>query len=105
MAHELQVSKPPVGYGRSAASSHRLQRAEVDIAQMMALGPTLSSFAIKNTRQSSDLRTHEHLWLYPMIKRSASPSPSGPFLRKPPLVDPLLAYKRRPARGLRLTDS
>jgi hypothetical protein len=90
MAHELQVRRPLAGYDRRVVPSPGLQRAEVDIAQMMAFGLTLPSFAIKNTRQSGDLETHEHVWLYPIVERSTSPSPSGPFLRKPLLVDPLL---------------
>jgi hypothetical protein len=52
--------------------------------------PTQST--IKNTRQSGD---REHAWLYPMVECSILLSPGGSFLRKPPLVDPLLGLKKK----------
>jgi hypothetical protein len=83
------------------------QRPKVGIARMMALGPNV--FCVvhhKEYEQPDDPGAHVHMWLYSMVERSASPSPGGSFLRKLPLVDPILAYKRRrPARGLKLAGS
>jgi hypothetical protein len=70
---------------------HRAQdtKARVGIAQKMALRPLLPMRSIiKNIGQPGD---RKHTWLYPMVRRLVLPSPSGSFLRKPPLSDPILS--------------
>jgi hypothetical protein len=87
---ELGLSAQAACMAQQATQSPRLWRPRVSVARMMTLRPHAARDGYKECETTKRPRADGCVWLHPVVECSILPSPGDSFIRKPPLVDPLL---------------